>query len=89
MKSVIYKFKLELTPTQTIEVHGNKVLHVGLQGNDICLWMQVESFEHKHKQEFRCFETGEVFDENGLEYMGTVVLPNESVYHFFWVRRSN
>ena len=80
----IWKFPLEVTDTQTIEIpRGYRFLHLGLFDGHICLWCEVITESPKVKRTFWIFGTGKVIpDHLHLAYKGTV--PTGSfVWHVF------
>ena len=82
----IWKFPLELTDSQFIENIPTDIepLHLAIQGNQICLWVKVPSIRSSiTRVEIRCFGTGVDISDN-LEHLGTVVLPDMTVWHYFW-----
>ena len=80
----IWKYSLHLISKQFIDVPlGAERVHFGIQGNQICLWLKVDVSQQKSQTEIICVGTGEEIS-GGLEHIGTVVLPNLEVYHYFW-----
>jgi hypothetical protein len=88
MKKTIWKFELETTDNQTIEMPVNaKILTVQTQNKVPCLWALIDPRESKEKRFFEVFGTGqEVLDDYGVNknYLGTYQLHDGClVFHVF------
>lgn len=83
----VWKYPLELTGSQYIEnvPVDIKALHLGFQGDQICLWVSVPSVYSaiNTRVEIHCFGTGWDIPDT-LEHIGTVVMPDMAVWHYFW-----
>ena len=86
----IYKYTLELTNRQTIQVPvGAETLHVGIQRGQICVWIlidlnpDVQDVEMGNKV-FHIFGTGNPTTKEleDKRYIGTVQL-DDYVWHIF------
>jgi len=87
MKS-IWKFKLENSDTQSIEMPKNaKILTIQEQLGDICLWAMVDTEKKTETRHFEIFGTGEsIYCDMGIErkYIGTYQLrEGRLVFHIF------
>lgn len=82
----IWKYKL--APEIELEVPTRReFLTVHAQGEDIFLWMKVDTIyypQYFNKIKIRCFGTGhEMPNDKELSYLGTAFLPNGLVFHVF------
>lgn len=86
---VVWKYPLEIVGRQTIHIPAvSEIRHIGLQGDQVCLWIEVDPEVQTYPLDVFMFGTGEEFlypDSlvNPLKFIGTVVLPNSEVYHFY------
>jgi len=72
MEKVIYKYKLENLPIQSIEMPSNfKVVHVGEQERFLTFWAEVDISSPKEFRTFYIIMTGG-YVESTWEYCGTV-----------------
>ena len=80
----IWKFPLEVKPSQTIEMPiGADLLYVDQQNGQLCLWASVDTEVPTEKVTFRVYGTGqEIKGEEGLHYLGTT-LAQGFVWHVF------
>ena len=81
----VWKYNFELVSEQFIELPiGAFPIHFDTQGNCICVWMEVDPNAEKERREIRCIPTG--FEEvpKNMVHLGTVVLPNDTVWHYYW-----
>lgn len=83
----IWKYPLAITEQQTIQMpQGAKVLDVQRQGDDACLWAEVESNAPKEARIFWVFGTGHVIPEefSPREHVGTFQLRElRLVFHVY------
>ncbi|QDP50485.1 MAG: hypothetical protein Unbinned6284contig1001_41 [Prokaryotic dsDNA virus sp.] len=81
--SVIYKYVL--TPECSIDMpKGAKILHLGNQNEQICLWVNANQANEPERRHFTIVGTGITFDDESLNYIGTVQLHGrEFVFHAF------
>ena len=82
----IYKYKLEVTADQTIEMpNGAEMLTVQVQAGIPCLWAKVNTENPVHKYKFKTHGTGHPLDKdfNGL-YIGTYQLYNGTLAFHVW-----
>ena len=81
----VWKYALHLTESQFIDVpEGIQPLHFGIQGNQICLWAKIDTTQPTTRVEILCICSNWEIPDGTLEHIGTVVLPNQDVYHYFW-----
>ena len=81
----IWKYALHLMERQFIDLPaGIQPLHLGTQGNQICLWAKIDPTQPHGRVEIRCFMDSDDIHDGNLEHIGTVVLPNQDAYHYFW-----
>ena len=88
MAKTIWKFELETTDNQTIEMPiGSKILTVQTQNGKVCLWALVDPTVIKVKVFIDIFGTGHEihYGENIIRnYLGTYQLQNgDLVFHVF------
>ena len=64
---------------------GAKLLHVGWQRNDICIWALVSPLRDLVYRNFLVAGTGHpIEDSETLEFVGTAITPDQSfVFHVF------
>ena len=90
MKKKIYKYKLQITENQEIEVPiGYQILSLDVQDNMPYIWILIDPLqEEKMKLKFSFYTTGQDIDCSNMkyiDYIGTVHLCNSSlVYHCFF-----
>ena len=90
MKKKIYKYKLQITDYQEIEVPiGYQILSLDVQDNMPHIWILIDPLqEEKMKLKFSFYATGQDIDCGNMkyiDYIGTVHLCNGSlVYHCFF-----
>ena len=80
----IYKYKLSLSKSQTIETHTNsKILSIQLQNGEPYAWVQVNPSAPKSEITIRMIFTGEdIEDHTRYEYIDTIQYKGY-VCHFF------
>ena len=87
----IYKYPLEITNKQSIEIPNNsRILSVANQNENICLWVEIDKKEEKKTElAFYVFGTGHDIPDNlNLHFIGTVVtLGGRLVWHVFAERQ--
>ena len=84
--NIIYKYKLEITKEQTVEIPKyHKILCVQVQNNEVFVWVGVDTGWQLEDTLFKIYGTGDFLPKNpmGLTYIGTVQL-NGSVWHVFY-----
>lgn len=82
----IHKQSLKIKDTQEIELpHNSDILHIGIQGNSVCIWYECDTEQPKEKVKIYCYGTGhEIPQERTQKYIGTVIVFNGSgVFHFY------
>lgn len=87
MTKNIFKYPLEITDEQTIEMPVNaRILTVKTQGNQICLWALVTPDHTLEKRKIRIYGTGHPVDMENIIYIGTTMTEGENfVWHVFEV----
>lgn len=58
-----------------------QILHVGMQGSDVCLWCQVDSTRLRENRSFRVVGTGHPVDHS-WKYRGTAI-DGAFVWHLY------
>ena len=84
MKS-IYKYKLNLAHTEVELPEGSKVVHFGMQRNELCMWVEqvVESNLEPISRSYWVIGTGhEIPNIDGLRHLGTA-LDGGFVWHLY------
>ncbi len=87
MLAKIFKYRLDITNTQIIEMpHGARLLHVDAQGEELCLWALVDLAKSPSSVAIRIVGTGQpVVDLGDLyNYVGTAQMPSGLVWHVFF-----
>lgn len=88
----IWKYELDIGEVLPVEMpRGAKVRYVGMQGDQLCVWAQVDSDQPLVKRVFAVHGTGHTIRptarENGTElptYLGTFMMyGGELVFHVF------
>lgn len=84
MKSLIYKYVLELTEVQTVTLPAKaEILSVQDQGGSICLWAKFAAGIDRYEEiTIVIAGTGSSFDDSGLTYLATVQ-KDAFVWHVF------
>lgn len=72
--SVIYEYTLNSVLTTLQMPFGAKVLTVGVQNENICLWAEVDPARAPQTRQFMAVPTGLDAYLDGLTYVGTVFL---------------
>lgn len=75
---------------------NSKILHAREQGEDVCIWVELDQYEEKkEKHEFKLFTTGQEIP-GGLaisekyEYIGTASLQHGNfIIHIYKIIREN
>lgn len=84
MNVSIWKYHLVVSDLQLIEMPlGAKILHVGLQSDQITVWVEVPLGKELVNRAFGIYGTGFVLGLDGCEHVGTVQMPNGLVWHVF------
>lgn len=88
MKLTIWKFILETTDNQKIEMpKGSVILTVQNQHNSLCMWVLVDREAEKETRHFEVFGTGHPIKHDATmnrKYIGTYQLQGGSlVFHVF------
>ena len=81
----IYKYKLNQTEFQTIPIPVNGLIrHLGVQDNDICLWVEIETSCQYEDRTFMIIGTGYDILNNfkSYNYIGTVQISH-LVWHIY------
>lgn len=79
----IWKFKLELTGTQTIAVReGATILSVDFQRDDLCLWVLLDTNKPVEHKIIDLFGTGHLVPPTKKRFIGTVQ-QHTFVWHIF------
>jgi len=81
----IWKFELPNDERVMITMPGGaEVLHVGAQGDSICLWARVDLDVELEQRRFHVISTGHEHEDLPEVYLGTVLLFNgRLVLHVF------
>ena len=81
----VYKQKLRIRDKQKVFMpKGAKILHVGLQNGDVCVWFECDEFAPMEERIIHCVGTGFNLPSVSLHYLGTVLIHHDSlVYHFY------
>ena len=84
---MITVYKYTLLPTCTLELpEGAEILTVGAQGEDICIWVKVDTDKPTVKRSFQTYGTGMEMDSNkNHDFIGTTFLGS-LVFHTFEIK---
>ena len=80
----IYKYQLRGVPDSNYKLEmplGAKIVHIGIQLNILCLWVEVDPDEKSTFRYFRIYGTGHKISANAL-YLGTV-FDEPYVWHVY------
>ena len=91
-RRAIWKYQFKKLGEATFEMpDGAKIVHVGAQSfntqtgpeSHVTMWVLVNPDNTKVKRNFEGVATGETFeaDPHPLNYLGTAVFPNGTVWH--------
>lgn len=81
----IFKYQLMAEHRQMFQMHrGSKVLHLAMQYEMPCLWVHVPDEEAPVEPRiFRMVTTGEIFNDEGLEFVGSFQAEDWFVGHVY------
>jgi len=86
MMKVIYKYPLEITDTQAVNMpHGAQLLSVQKQNGELCLWALVDTAQPTAPRQIVIVGTGNPIQNPGT-YVDSVQMENEwgvLVWHIF------
>ena len=85
----IYKYPLEITDAQMIEIpEGAEVLTVQLQEETPCLWAKVSPANKLVKYRVRIIGTGHaIYDDETLgKYVGTFLIKEDKGVFHVWIK---
>jgi hypothetical protein len=84
--NIIYKYKLEpLTVTRIKLPIGYRILTVGIQRDELCLWVLIDKDQKKVAVDFLVIGTGQLMPEDktpAADFVGTAV-SDYFVWHVF------
>ncbi len=86
MAQTIWKFPLAMTVQQKVSMPvGARILHVGTQGDSVCLWALVDPSRDTNDRTILVAGTGHPIEMNGADdYIGTFMLHGGTlVFHVF------
>ena len=72
--SVVYKYILELSHNKVQLPKGAKVLIAREQGDNICIWVEVNDDAELETRVFEIYGTGQLFIDYGRKYIGTAFI---------------
>jgi hypothetical protein len=79
----IWKFPIDLTDAPIVQMPaGARVLHFGVQDEQLTLWALVTPSAPLNHHRFRLAGTGHPIEEDGLTYVGTC-FQGPFVWHLF------
>ena len=83
--ATIWKYPLKVKVFQIIEMPAvSKVLRIEMQRGHVCMWVMVDPTTPKRKREILCFETGHEVLATWDRFIGTVLVHDDGVYHYFF-----
>ena len=85
----IWKYELDIKDTLVINMpNGAKVLHVGTQQGEPCIWVEVDTEAEQVPYTFHIYGTGHPIKENKYNkpmYLGTFKIKNDSlIFHLYY-----
>lgn len=88
----IYKYPLQLTDDQTVQMHGEspRILSVQIQHDGLCMWALVDETAALHPVKIHVYGTGNKIPDHTwmFLFLGTVQLyGGRMVFHVFLERR--
>lgn len=85
MAKEIWKYKIGLTDRQSVIMQsGPKILFVGVQGESIYLWAEVDPETTKQPRLISVYGTGHAMPDNPGRYIGTFMLDfGRFVFHVY------
>ena len=86
-KNVIWKYEIEIRDNHVIDIpaHG-EILHLGVQNEQVYIWVKVNPYNKGVKRTFRVCGTGHPIEEREYEtlsHIGTFQFNNGFVGHVF------
>ena len=83
--TAIYKYIINPDNQSTLMPEGAKILSVGFQREDFCIWAEVEPGKPVEPRNFSVFRTGWVIPQGIGEhkYIGTAHMDNGLVFHAY------
>jgi len=82
--NVIYKYELDITRKQSIEVPiGCEILKVAEQNGGLFVWARVDTESEINKLPFVIYGTGHEIDMYGFTHIDSVLMANGLVWHVF------
>lgn len=81
----IWKFPLRIADTQLVPIpSGARLLHVGIQGGQVCLWAEVSPDSPIIDWTVRIYGTGHPIEPNSGRHVGTFMLNGGAiVFHAY------
>ena len=82
----VYKYVVDLYDSEIELPKCAKVLTVAYQGEDLCMWVEVDTDNEKEIRYFHIFGTGHNIPytiKSKFEYVGTGFLYNGLVFHVY------
>jgi hypothetical protein len=84
----IFKYVLRPTRIQDVQMHPGKILHVGEQGDNICVWALVDPDAPMETRRIAVVPTGEPCPYLREQHLGTALLHDgRLVFHIFEVTK--
>lgn len=84
MSRAIWKYPLQLTDRQVVEMPAATIRHVGMQAGVPCIWAEVTPGASTKQHTICMFGTGNPIELMNGHYLGTVQLAGGSlVFHFY------
>jgi hypothetical protein len=81
---IIYKYPLRIIDVQYIKIpEFHKILHIGEQNGQLCLWALVDRIDVKREIKIYIFGTGHLIPYDVGPYLGSVAMSMGLVWHVF------
>ena len=83
MTRTVYKYPLAFGLTRLVVPVQSEIRHVAMQGESVCLWMEVDPQTWSEKRRFAVIGTGWPVPSDG-RYVGTAMTPDGAyVWHVY------
>lgn len=84
MTKRIFKYTLDAIATQTVYIPGRgRILHLGVQNDFPVIWVEVVPDLDEVPRVFHMLTTGDSFNDDGLEYIGTFEASGWFIGHIY------
>ena len=87
---VVWKFHLDVTDEQRVSMpRGAAIRHIGMQGESLCLWAEVDPSADVEPRTIRIYDTGQEITHFRGSYLGTFLMRGGAlVFHAYEVTQA-